>query len=1347
MSKKIQQAELSIQQGKVNPDKLIKLLQPLIKKKDTPWKAYHITGVAYFLKKEFGKAESFFDRALESESGSAEVYFFKGRCRHLLQDPDEAVTHLKRAVQIYPDYIDAWMKLGELHKETGKLNEALKCYGQCNRIDPRKAEVAMKIGGIYRDQGFLEKALEMFTIVLKMEPENISALNEKAKLYKTGQNYEKAEQLIREAIEIDSINPNLRATHAEILKESGDFLQALDIYKKMLQDNPNFGGARVNYANILQALGRFDEAEKNYLRANRDTPSFQETYSNYLFMQHYNPEKTKEEMLAALKKWDSIYAPESPKRPVPEDREKEKKLRIGLVSGGFRKHPVGWMIVAGLENLDQEKFELYFYSNHTQVDEVTKRLHKTSAEWRMISGFSDQKVNEMIREDQIDILVELSGHAAESRLRAVAMEPAPVIVKWVGGLINTTGLKAIDYLLTDWIETPEGVDSEYVEKLVRMPDDYICFTPPADSPEVNESPFKESGFITFGCFNNPIKVNPVLLEKWAVLMNQVPESRLFLKSKQYGNEFYSRRIEALMQGFGIPKERLIFEGYSPHHQLLEAYNRVDIALDPWPYSGGLTTCEALWMGVPVITYPGPTFAGRHAASHVHNAGYPEWIAESWEEYIQKVVELVADREALAKVRDGLRDKVAASPLCNGARFGAALGAAFLEMWVAYAEGRLKKDAIAVEVPAMNTSEESLEVRGDRMDEFLDSHPFDPEEFVADTEEAWYLPLLDGTRLCVPPTIANPVSHALLEKQQWYEPEIEFLKNYLKPGMSVLELNASYGMFSVPMALAVGKEGRVNVWVEKRKDRAFLLKSAHLNNLENIVALDSDASQKCEIDDVDVLIISDVDQFNNLRSTQPKVVLFNKPLSDEATNMLFEVISETGFRPYLYIDAVGILTEIGIQDIDEPHITRIVAVSDEEVDNLTQRGIIFNSGESLSEPETDYWKGRLSEMLWTESVRNEWESLPTGEAVSLYIQALNWALQGTDKENSGSYRASALLKSTGLLIDLFNTGFIYRPVSLTLVRVLNDLGKRGQALSVLQKVMQTKADAEENKLSLPFLPVLEMQETVPVRESFTNWLTVRTIEAWIMLNNFSMNSADQDTLKLLAALHNNPEASAQIERMYHVATMRSNGGFFSQFGEDKILDEILTPSRKKGFYVDVGAFDPMKYSNTLRMNLFGWEGVNVDANEGSIKKFNRVRPNDKNIYAAVTEINGTVNFFKADKLGEVNTLSAQHRKKWQKRGISYDAVQVPSRRLEDILDEVVPEGQEIDFMSIDVEEAEMGVLNSNNWKKYKPRHIAIEIHDFDSKNPKNNEVARTVLNLGCQVLGQSGPTVIFGRIES
>jgi len=1291
LDNRLQQAEAILKQKNIYPDKAINVLKPLIKKKNTPWKAYHISGYAYFLKNEFVKAKSFFSRALEAGSQNPETFYYAGRSSQLMNDFDGAAKFLKSAVEIKRDYYPAWMALGDVQKNTGMLNEALQSYGQCNRINPAKSEVALKIGQIYRDQAFTDKALEMYNIVLQMEPGNISALNEKAKLYKNKQAYGKAEELIREAQAIAPENANLKATHAEILKESGDFLKALTIYEEILDRNPEFGGARINYANILQDIGRFDEAEQNYLQANKDTPSFQETFSNYLFVQHYNPKKTKEEMFVALKQWDGIYAPENPERPVPEDTESEKRLRVGLVSGGFRKHPVGWMIVAGMEHLPKDAFELVYYSNHTQIDEVTKRLYTTATEWRMISGLSDQKVNEMIREDEIDILVELSGHAAESRLRAVAMEPAPVIVKWVGGLINTTGLKAMDYLLTDWIETPAGSEPDYVEKLVRMPDDYICFTFSPDSPDVKESPFKENGYVTFGCFNNPIKVNPVLLEKWAALMKQVPESRLFLKSKQYANAFYTRRIEELMEGFGIGKERLLFEGYSPHSELMEAYNRVDIALDPWPYSGGLTTCEALWMGVPVITLPGPTFAGRHAASHVHNAGFPEWIADSWEAYSVKVKELAADKEKLSELRAGLREKIAASPLCDAERFGAALGQAFREMWRQRADGyqnnketREWRDHIdvslsAIELPVSRsngiekadvtiaeheegdgmkvspdisepvqmaqTQGNGLSGNSDKLEESLNSGDLagsssnssesisslasgkngqaispaekKPDDITEDSSSAnvdeeigkiahysWKRGednnlLVQGNHnliYSVPDTVDVMSAYVILEQGQWYDTEVEFMMDFLQPGMQVVDAGAGFGGYALGATSKVGPEGNVYAF----EPVGLMRKHLEISKIENgcsglevigrplgstsgkvglskaatpeLTVLEQDGSDvqvvtldswwdfegnpeidllKVDVNGQELAVLKGADRF---LAEQSPVLILSVSEAEKAISDLVEYLSAREYTFFDFIGGVGLLSPVEGWIHRDAYAQNIVGVKTERVEALKEKGWIHNENAEVAEPEVGCWKKTMKAMPWAENLLPEWGKSALVPAHENYYRALDYicaaeALVLNDDESDGggenhselkvltnhhrqlrSQKANLLLVAAQELISKYNAGDGGVSVTFTLIRVLNTLGKREQAVAIMQKLMQDSKMGRENMVvSLPFLLPIPAMDKTSIRTDFSKWLMVRTIESWLALKDLTGYLSGMQQKKLLGVLAGNPEAAAELKK--------------------------------------------------------------------------------------------------------------------------------------------------------------------------------------------------------------------------
>jgi predicted O-linked N-acetylglucosamine transferase (SPINDLY family) len=300
---------------------------------------------------------------------------------------------------------------------------------------------------------------------------------------------------------------------------------------------------------------------------------------------------------------------------------------------------------------------------------LTRRLQAAATQWRDVVGMSDQRLAEQIWADRIDILFDLAGHGAGNRLLVFARKPAPIQVTWAG-YVGTTGLKSMDYLLADRYEVPPGAERHYRERVLRMPDGYVCYDPPAYAPAVASLPALDCGRVTLACFNNPAKITPQTVEVWARILDRLPGARLMLKFKGWNDSGLARRFAEMFAAHAIDSGRLEFLGYSPHAELLAEYNRVDLALDSFPYSGGLTTCEALWMGVPVVTCPGETFAGRHSLSHLSNVGLTEMIADDLDAYVELVVSLAGDLPRLAVLRAGLRQRMAVSPLCDGKRFAA-----------------------------------------------------------------------------------------------------------------------------------------------------------------------------------------------------------------------------------------------------------------------------------------------------------------------------------------------------------------------------------------------------------------------------------------------------------------------------------------------------------------------------------------------------------------------------------------------------------------------------------------------------------------------------------------------------
>ncbi|MCH4562966.1 tetratricopeptide repeat protein [Halomonas sp. EGI 63088] len=499
----------------------------------------------------------------------------------------------------------------------------------------------------------------------------------------------------RKALEVNDRALALDARHEEVLLWRARILDqlkrhddALETLERLLAVNPKHIGVHNHIATLYVKEGSYKKAEAHFAKELELDPTNGQVHSNLLMAAHYNPEYSAEDIFVKALEWEKRFAKPSPSGRADTLKDPAKKLRIGLLSGGFRMHPVGQMILPALENLAAEQFELIAYSTSQVVDELTRKIQQVVHRWEVIEGLSDSQLDRKLRDDGIDILVDMNGAGEGSRCDTLAREPAPLIVKWVGSLINTTGLSCIDYLLGDSIEAPDGIDSLYTESLIRLPDDYICYHVPEDAPPGNSLPALRNGYITFGCLNNPAKLSPPMLAEWAVLLHEIPGSKLLLRGVQFESKRYRNKVFGTLAEHGISSDRLILEGPAQHREFMATYQRIDIALDTWPYSGGLTTCEALMMGVPVVTRVGPTFAGRHSATHLVNAGLPELVTDSWEDFRRRAKELASDLPSLAVIRASLRTILMDSPICDGPRFANHLTTALRAIWQRHCEGKV-----------------------------------------------------------------------------------------------------------------------------------------------------------------------------------------------------------------------------------------------------------------------------------------------------------------------------------------------------------------------------------------------------------------------------------------------------------------------------------------------------------------------------------------------------------------------------------------------------------------------------------------------------------------------------------
>jgi predicted O-linked N-acetylglucosamine transferase (SPINDLY family) len=493
----------------------------------------------------------------------------------------------------------------------------------------------------------------------------------------------------RQAIALKAEYPGAHYNLGVLLERKERFEEALAAYRQAIFYKPDLANAHYNMGNLLMELWRVEEALGAYRAALAVKPDFAAAHSNLVYDLHYVPDIKPEVIAEEHRRWNRQHAAPLAKfiRRHENERDPARRLRVGYVSPDFCEHAVAPMVLPLVASHDRSGFEIFCYGQVERPDAMTERFRQAADHWRDTTGWSDEQMAEEIRQDRIDILVDLAGHTGGNRLLVLARKPAPVQVARQG-YPDTTGLATIDYRITDAYADPPGASERlHTEKLIRLAPTNWIYQPPEEAVALEVTPLAE-GPVTFGCFNNLAKVTEPMLRRWAQILAAVPGSRLLLKARALAAASVQARVRAILAAEGIAPERVELGGWRmTAREHLALYQRVAIALDPFPYQGTTTTCEALWMGVPVVSLAGRTHVARVGVSLLSNVGLPELIAQSEAEYVRIAVALAQDRRRLEELRAGLRQRMRASPLLDWPRFARQMEGAYREMWRTWCAGK------------------------------------------------------------------------------------------------------------------------------------------------------------------------------------------------------------------------------------------------------------------------------------------------------------------------------------------------------------------------------------------------------------------------------------------------------------------------------------------------------------------------------------------------------------------------------------------------------------------------------------------------------------------------------------
>lgn len=597
--------------------------------------------------------------------------------------PEQALQLYKNAILLAPNLARAYLNCGNTLFDTGDTQGALAAYAEALVHDSECAAAHFNMGNVYLRSGQREAALVAYSKAIEVKPDFVDAEVALGGVMDDLLKFADAVDCYRRALEIRPGYAEVHSNLGNTLRKLGFFELALASYRQALTLKPDYADGHINLGNALKDLGRLDEAKESYRLALQFNPDSVEAYSNLLFAQNYRAEKTASALMSEARCYGALAARQARRYTAwVNTRDPDRCLHVGLVSGDLRAHPVSYFlesVLGALADGASGSMKLYAYSSHFVTDEITERIQARCHRWRSVVGLSDETLSHLIRDDGIDILIDLSGHTAHNRLPLFAWKPAPVQVSWLG-YFATTGVAAIDYLIADQWTLPESEEVNFTERIWRLPDTRLCFTPPDVNLEASRLPALHNGYLTFACFNNLTKINNAVVVLWARILAAVPNSRLFLKSPQLKESSTRQSVVELFAAHDIDAERLILEGLSCRSDYLATYQRVDMALDPFPYTGGTTTAESLWMGVPVVTLEGRRFVSRQGVGLLMNAGLPDWIATDSEDYVARAVSHASNLQSLAELRQGLRQQVLASPVFDALRFARHFEAGMRGMW-------------------------------------------------------------------------------------------------------------------------------------------------------------------------------------------------------------------------------------------------------------------------------------------------------------------------------------------------------------------------------------------------------------------------------------------------------------------------------------------------------------------------------------------------------------------------------------------------------------------------------------------------------------------------------------------
>jgi FkbM family methyltransferase len=1016
--------------------------------------------------------------------------------------------HLKR----YPKAHAALNLLGLIDYQFGRYDASIQRLRSAIRLNDREHIYHTNLGVALKGSGDLKGSIPCFQKALDLNPDYSAASNSLGSSY-----------------------------HA-----LGELSLAIEWFDYTLARNPDYSLAYNNKANVYKDQGRIDKAIEFYHEALRRDPSNAAVGSNFLFCLNYLEEADPETVFRYHKEWSARNAPETCHihREYPNDAISTRRIRVGYVSADFCLHSVAFFIFPVILGHDREQIEVYCYSDVARPDDVTQLIMANADHWQNIHGMTDALVFQCIQKDCIDILVDLAGHSGNNRLKLFASKPAPIQVSFLG-YPNTTGLAAMDYRFTDAVADPPGLtDAYYTEKLIRLPDGFLCYRPSVGCPDIEPPPCLENGYITFGSFNNWAKINSKTIALWSDLLSRVPDSRLILKSSLASDRDAQQQLLSLFVQNGIEASRIeILSRLPVFGEHLKQYQRVDIALDTFPYNGTTTTCEALWMGVPVLSLAGDSHVSRVGASILSRLGLNEWIISSVDDYSNISEALANDTENIKCLRRTLREKFQNSSLMNEKSFMAKMETAYRQMWQTWCAKLIAEGGDRCNVM-------DVRIKGD-------------------------------ITVCVPNDISCPTSYVLQERQDWFEPEIAFVRTFLKSGMNVVDIGAKYGTYTLTAAKSVGPAGKVLAFEPSHLTAAYLKRSICINGLDHVTLIPAGVSEtdrrafpsvetNSELNEVieseaaghtESIVLMSLDEWMKTAGARINFMKIDAGGQEENVirggNLFFESCSplilyeikhgdafhleltqsfmNIGYRSYRLIPGLNILAPFSMGEKPDAFQLKFFCCKDDCAERLRQQELLvipeMESSHS-ADLHAPHWIDYLQGFPYVLMLLHLWQAY-----CQEHVGASGWRIH---QQALGAYamsrlpgysipdRYEALTKGYGLMTELLQSQPTVSRL-LTATRMAMDLGYREDAVNWLNLLYGYFESGQEFSVNEPFLSVSERLATLDPCNDFGQWLIYGVLETREICRSHSSYFTGKNSLPDLELMRSSPFYSDEMER--------------------------------------------------------------------------------------------------------------------------------------------------------------------------------------------------------------------------